>query len=105
MSTTQPFPSYDDLPVPFGKLSMPRTAETCRDWGVLLESTRKLFPGELRVTTEFDPQYPEREFTILHVSAHGEIGSIVDRESQWVAMLNQLAPGVSGIRLSIDPRP
>jgi hypothetical protein len=104
MSTMQPSPLHDDLPVAIGNLSMPRKAETCRDWDVLLESTRKLFPGDLRVTSEFDPEYPEREFTILHVSAHGEINSIVDREAQWIAMLNQLAPGVTGIRLSIDPR-
>jgi hypothetical protein len=73
--------------------------------GLTAGATRKLFPGELKVTTEFDPEYPDQEFTILQVGAQGDVNSIVDRESQWVAMLNQLAPGVPGIRLSIDPRP
>jgi hypothetical protein len=84
---------------------MPAASEAAVDWPVLLEATKRLFPGELRVATEFDPEYPEQTLTVVHVSAHGDIGSIVDRESQWVAMLNRLAPGVPGIRLSIDPQP
>ena len=105
MSTTQPYPSQHNLAVPPGKLSLPRTNEASLDWEALLEATRKLFPGELEVTTEFDPEHPEQNFTVVHVSAEGEIDSIVDRELQWVALLNQLAPGMPGIRLSIDPRP
>ena len=105
MSTTQPFSSQHNLAVPLGKSSMPRTNETSVDWDALLEATRKLFPGELEVTAEFDPEHPEHNFTVVHVSAPGEIDSIVDRELQWVAVLNQLAPGVPGIRLSIEPRP
>jgi hypothetical protein len=103
MSTTQPFSSSHEFAIPPGKVSTPGTHEAGLDWNALLEATRKLFPGELKVTTEFDPEYPEQNFTVVHVSTQGDIGSIVDRESQWVAMLNQLAPGVPGIRLSIDP--
>lgn len=105
MSTTQPFPSPHDLAVPLGKFPAPRTNAMGVAWDSPIEATRKLFPGDLEISTEFDPEYPGQEFTILQVGAEGDVDSIFDRESQWVAMLNQLAPGVRGIRLCIDPRP
>jgi hypothetical protein len=103
MSSTQPFTSQHALAFTPGPLPVPGTNETLLNWDTLLDLTKKLFPGEVKVATEFDPECPEQSFTVIQVSAEGDIGSIVDRESQWVALLNQLAPGVPGIRLSIDP--
>ena len=48
---------------------------------MIIQATQELFPGELIVATEWDPEYPVETYTVLQVRAKGEVRSIVERRS------------------------
>ena len=70
----------------------------------IVDATRQLFPGEISIEVESDPEWPEEKYIVFGVVAQGSVTSIVDRHCRWLEMIAQLAPGFRNARLFIDPR-
>lgn len=73
----------------------------------VIEATRQLFPGLVKVETSHDrhdPEYPYDVFTVLIVEPTGEIDQIVDRECEWIQRVANIVPGLGSFRLAIHPK-
>ena len=66
--------------------------------------TYEMFPGELFIEYEADPDDPSDKFLVFNVRAKGSAAELVDCRCAWHDRVLQLA-GEDGLqfRLSIDP--
>lgn len=68
--------------------------------------TEELFPGEITIETDFDPEYPSEEFVVFNVRATGETKELLDRQCEWHRRIAAIVPADGeSFRISIDPRP
>ncbi len=68
------------------------------------EITQEIFPGKWEFTSEFDPEYPEDRYVVVHVEATGDPRDIVDRCSQWHKRIQELSSDLfRNLRLSVVP--
>ena len=67
--------------------------------------TQDIFPGKCEFTSEFDPEYPEDRYLLVHVEATGSPKEIVDRSCKWDERIRRISPELVGnVRLFIVPR-
>jgi hypothetical protein len=66
--------------------------------------TEELFPGSFSWSDEFDPEYPEDAYVVIHVESTGDMQDVVRRRSEWHERIRTLDPGLFGkLRLAISP--
>jgi hypothetical protein len=67
--------------------------------------TQSLFPGQVRVEVEQDPELPDDSYLVFNVAAEGTLAEIVSRRLQWHDQVRELLPErAQRIRLSVDPK-
>jgi hypothetical protein len=67
--------------------------------------TQSLFPGQVRVEVEEDPELPDVSYLVFNVTAKGTIAEIVNRRTQWHEQVRALIPeNAQRLRLSVDPK-
>lgn len=67
--------------------------------------TQSLFPGEVRVEVEEDPELPDASYLVFNVTAEGTLAEIVNRRMQWHEQIRELIPDrAQRLRLSVDPK-
>ena len=67
--------------------------------------TQALFPGQVRVEVEEDPELPDATYLVFNVTAEGTLAEIVDRRMQWHDRVRELIPErAQRLRLSVDPK-
>jgi hypothetical protein len=66
--------------------------------------TQSLFPGQVRVEVEQDPELPDDSYLVFNVAARGTPAEIVNRRLQWHEQVHELIPErAQRLRLSVDP--
>jgi hypothetical protein len=73
-----------------------------------LQSVRQLtvtmFPGEVSVEVEADPEVPHEPFFLFHATAVGDTDELISRQRRWQREVLQLAPKATNrLRLSLAP--
>ncbi len=49
----------------------------------IIALTQQIFPGEVKIEYQFDPEYPGYVYSMVCASAVGEIEEIADRRAVW----------------------
>lgn len=81
------------------------TCDIARVMTDVREITQELFPGKCEFTSEFDPEYPEDQYVLVHVEATGSPKEIVDRSCLWDEGIRRIASELAGcVRLFVVPR-
>ena len=66
--------------------------------------TEELFPGEIRIERDYDPEYPAHRFIVFNVRATGETKELLDRQCEWHRRLAAIVPNDGeSITISIYP--
>ena len=67
--------------------------------------TEELFPGEITIETDFDPEYPTGQFVVFNVRATGGTKELLDRQCEWHRRVAAVMPSHAdrSISISIDP--
>jgi len=67
--------------------------------------TQSLFPGQVRVEVEEDPELPDASYLVFNVTAEGTLVDVVNRRMQWHEQVRELIPErAQRLRLSVDPK-
>lgn len=70
----------------------------------VLQLTKKLFPGEVRVGADFDPECPQARFVEFQVTSSHAVDDILQRQREWNRGVLRLAPAaLNFFRLSVAP--
>ncbi|HVX09698.1 MAG TPA: hypothetical protein VHC22_00715 [Pirellulales bacterium] len=78
---------------------------TLDDIEAILRLTQSLFPGEVKIETSVDPEYPDSPSIVFHVvnTADLSIQAVLDRELQWQREIGRIAPeSRDRLRLFVD---
>jgi hypothetical protein len=75
-----------------------------REFAEIKSLTEKMFPGEICVVVEADPECPEEPFIVFCVRAVGDVQALVERQVDWHSAALRLAPSqLNRFRISIAP--
>ncbi len=67
--------------------------------------TQELFPGQVRVEVEQDPEIPDDSYLVFNVAAEGTVPDIVKRRLEWHNQVRELIPDrAQRLRLSVEAR-
>jgi hypothetical protein len=67
--------------------------------------TQSLFPGQVRVEVEQDPEIPDDSYLVFNVTAEGPLADVVNRRLQWHEQVRGLIPDAAQrLRLSVDAK-
>lgn len=70
----------------------------------IVRVTKELFPGDVTIKIDVDPEYPRDSFHVVHASGSGEIKEIEDRRIEWHKRLRKLSPDLGTLPLRIAIR-
>jgi hypothetical protein len=67
--------------------------------------TEEMFPGNMTIETDYDPEYPSDEFIVFNVQASGATSELLDRQCEWHRRLAAAIPDYADARISISIDP
>lgn len=68
----------------------------------ILALTEEIFPGEVRIDVEADPEWPQDRYVVFTVKADGDARELVQRQCEWHRRVLAVAPdSLNLLRLSI----
>lgn len=79
-------------PHPQSRIAVPAQLYPAAEYNAVLAMTKRLFPGEIDVRRETDPEIVGHEYMVFNVIAHGTVDDAISRDRQWHRELIQLAP-------------
>lgn len=73
------------------------------EYNAVLAMTKRLFPGQIDVRRETDPEIAGHEYMVFNVIAHGTVEEAISRDRQWHRELVRIAAqSLSVYCLNID---
>lgn len=68
--------------------------------------TRELFPGEVGIEVEDDPEMPGKTYVVFNVTAKGQVDDVINRRLEWRRQIHELMPGQADrLKLSVAVEP
>jgi hypothetical protein len=66
--------------------------------------TKALFPGDVRVEAEEDPEIAGLSYVVFNVAAAGGPREIIERRLEWHRRIAELGADAGRLKLSVDVR-
>lgn len=83
---------------------LPERLESSEEYRNMFAMTQRIFPGQVDVRREQDPEFPE-EYVVFAVEAHGSLEEVMARDAAWHRECGKLAfpsPHLYGLDLIVD---
>ena len=69
-----------------------------------IQVTKSLFPGQILVESEDDPEIAGLTYVVFNVTSAADTKKVIDRRLKWHERMSEIGADASRLKLSVDVR-